>query len=161
MTAIVSRAELLRPWADAPCPCLAATKNLREALCEACRLNVDVHDESCDRCGGSGLDKRFDALRGEHHDHEQQIAANGREAGFWCINCGERADYDLDEGVTERAPYCLRTDLSALVRVAAACGEAVLRQVLEAVLEELLLDVAEPEDSAARALVAALPERAA
>lgn len=70
-------------------------------------------------------DPRFDALRGEHgYFREQYIATDQRPAGWWCSACG------LTDDQAEEA-YCLRTDLGAGVRVAAACGWSVRFDALD------------------------------
>ena len=96
-----SREALLRPYAEAKCP-------------ECKGKGRDEVDFGCRVCGGAltasgtGLDPRFDALRGEHR--------LGLEACcVWCrLDWGECGDGGR--------PYCLRTDLGSIVRAAAACG---------------------------------------
>ena len=113
MSGIVSRAELLRPFADAPCQ----TPEFH---------HLSSSTRKCASCGGlernsSGLDKLYAALRGEHHIHEQLIYAHGRKAGFYCIHC-EHYEFEDDNPMP---PYCLRSDVGSVLRAAAACGLAV------------------------------------
>ncbi len=150
----MSRAELLRPWADAPCQ-----KSARETF-------DAPHSPVCaGGCKGTNLDPRFAGLRGEH-DFE-------RGSGYHetCRICGIYKTKH-DPGI----PYCLRTDLGALARVAAACGWTVadiaffdgayhvqLTTWGKGIIDNAREDeaAAEVEDAFTKALVAALRERAA
>ena len=152
----MSRAELLRPWADAPLP--------------PCHCNPPFSGEeyctgACDGVHTRIPDPRFDALRGEHDWLQSPVIESPLTIEFcrWCL---------LARTLVDSEPYCLRTDLGALVRVAAACGFEILRDyVLDAVKDFYdresyggtyhdLEGVTTPEDAAAAALVAALPVRA-
>lgn len=61
-------------------------------------------------CHGTGLDSRFEVLRGEH-----EIAYSTRGEQF-CSRCPD------GNPLASFSPYCLRTDLGALADVMAACG---------------------------------------
>lgn len=150
MTTTIDRKALLTPWADAPCPECDGIGSFIDDT-------VSSGSDRCVACQGSGLDPRFAALRGEHDWYDRT-----------CRGCGF---YDNPLTDDEPPPYCLRTDLGALVRVAAACGPGVLDRVCQAVADafgkvewaprvEALKWGKPPEDAAATALVAALPERA-
>ena len=110
--------ELMRPYAEYPCP---GVKNEPHG--------ADItHDDwagmatdsgypeqsTCPTCHGTGLDPRFKALRGEHEWWHSPMLNMGSASIEICTRCRK--------GRIEAAPYCLRTDLGALVRVAAACG---------------------------------------
>ena len=168
-------------------------------LCDACWERVSMtspgegvfHREDC-ACHDTGLDQRFDALRGEH---EWKTTVFGppieNDTSKHCTICRVQellpspesqkwADDNPDEVARMNValghppdwspyspPYCLRTDLGALVRVAAACGHdadvgkqgeqwfAFLGGVGE---PDITLHKADtPEDALALALVAAVP----
>ena len=59
-------------------------------------------------------DPRFAALRGKEHEWGERST----EAHVRCKIC----HFDLEPFKHNAPPYCLRTDLDALVDVAAACG---------------------------------------
>lgn len=175
-TPTVSRVEQLRPWADAPCPEIAQDP-----------LNHEAFGGGCPSCGGSGYDPRCDALRGEH---ELTLGKYRHGRLPFCAHCGEKiprngpisfvapSGYEYVEAEFG-TPYCLHTDLSALARVAAACGLAVAymgpvvggydgHQVVlqnwhgyfKPTDDKHLGQGDTDEDAFATALVAALPERA-
>jgi hypothetical protein len=60
------------------------------------------------------LDPRFAALRGEH-EWQFQFSEGERQRDV-CSRCGKEFRYP-----DELNPYCLRTNLGAIVRAAAAC----------------------------------------
>jgi len=91
----------------------------------------------CVKCGPEALDKRFDALRCKH-----TRVLDTRHDGYWCPDCGEH-------WWRGKPPVGLRTDLGSIVRAAATCG------VMLTVVAQL--DPNDPEGSAARAFVAAVP----
>lgn len=91
----MNRAEQLRPFAEAPCPGPGVEATSHEIDCKG-------------GCHGSGYDPRFDALRGEHEWVEGEVTDNS------CRLCGWNT--------YPEPPYCLRTDLGALLDTLAACG---------------------------------------
>ena len=154
----MSRAEQLRPWADAPCPGKAVEVPVGDRRTDLVHMHGNTPADDC-----TGLDPRFDALRGEHLWHYVGLGDHD------CVHCDLRVN-DLGS----HNPVCLRTDLGALVRVAAACGlfvtigvyskdsgfyEVALSKFFESE-GEWTADALEVEDAFAAALVAALPERA-
>lgn len=143
----MSRAELLRPFADAPCPEKPWTP-------ESIAVWGGKHPAGC-ACHGTGLDPRFESLRCYHKRVLSTIH------GATCPDCL------METGHAQSMPLGLRTDVGSVLRAAAACDP---RQVDEGLFEEILgairgwfLDFCpEPlDDAVATAFVAALPERAA
>ena len=137
--------QLLRKYAEHPCP-----------VCQP-PLRDEVTIVGCVTCQGSGFDPRFAPLRGEHDPEVMNFRL--------CRRCGVTLHGDDWADAKSYAPYCLRTDLGALARVAAACGGEVLGKVLQRIDDGYSIGgfwQEEPEDAAALALVAAvpLPERA-
>lgn len=109
----MTREEMMRPWADALCPgCGGNGMSSFDCICHGGGM-ATPECSPCPTCETKQLDLRFDALRGEHQMYP------GVEMAGWCFVCS-RWDEDKAFGT-----YCLRTDLGALVRVAAACGLAV------------------------------------
>lgn len=127
------RAALLRPYA--------------ETQCLGPGPNTTSHELDClGACHATGLDPRFDALRGEHEWERQD-----------CRRCGAYNNPLTDE---KPAPYCLRTDLGSIVRAAAAHGPDALDAICQAVADNfngLQGWFTSPEEAAAGAFVAAVP----
>ncbi len=110
----IDRKILLDPYANAPCP---ATEEAGESVCAwyGCPL-----PQSCE---GTGLDLRFDPLRGKQHEIARTFISINKDDPEWgdlevayCVYCGAN---DLDGEVP---PICLRTDLGALVDSFMNCG---------------------------------------
>ena len=136
----MSRAELLRGHAEAPCPH---------------RHQVEGEHNLClgplaTSCKDTGLDPRFSALRGEHAWH---FTASTKH----CYRCNVFAHKD-----NPGPAYCLRTDVGSVLRAAAACGPEVLEAAIFAVLAYYSheTDAETLEDAAAVAFAAAVQERA-
>ena len=88
---VTSIEDLLRPYAKHPCPGPGP--------------NATSHELDClGGCHSTGLDPRFDPLRGQH--------VWGYNMTPTCVNCGSS---DMDA-------YCPHTDLGSIYDVAAACG---------------------------------------
>ena len=148
-----TREALLRPYAEAPCPCLATPGG----LCGVCGGLTNPHDPDCERCTNhSALDKRFDVLRGEH-----DYWVDGTQAPGWRCRWCAQFKYDA-------APYCPRTDLGSIVRVAAACGLSLdigygdgqwgaIMGPFNVPQGRGIAEADTPEDAAAQAFVAAVP----
>ena len=141
----MSRAELLRPFADAPCQ----TPEFH---------HLSSSTRKCASCGGlernsSGLDTRFAALRGEH----DWLTALEKRVPL-CRLCDEY------QGSHAIRPYCPRTDVGSVLRAAAARGDEVFGKVLQRI-DDAYSSIGgfwqeEPEDAAAAAFAAAMQGRA-
>lgn len=113
------------------------------------------------RCGGTVPNTRFAALRGEH-DIESGISGGPPARCRRCGNTADESRYPWSYASAFGKP-CLRYDMGAWVRVAAACGFACLSEVLSAVQDAFWWPAAEgfalrerldPETAAARAVEA-------
>ncbi len=151
MTTAIEIKALMQPYAEASCP--------------GWPENATFHGEGLCPCDGklppfgTGYDPRFDALRGEHLWNETGLV----ELVSTCHYCGwsDGGDY-----TKPRPPHCLRTDLGALVRVAAACGLVVCFEPPSQHERRWLCSLSAthkrgrgntPEDALAQLIVAAVP----
>ena len=89
--------ETLRDLAERRVPCVQVVSGADRCICGA------YTDDRCSHVG-TVPDPRFAALRGEHETY-----GTSDDPICWHLD-----DWD--------APYCLRTDLGAIVEAAAACG---------------------------------------
>ena len=115
----MTREEMMQPWVEAPCP-NNVPKIIEygiEVVCISGKLSMDGQGHLPDEtCGGTGLDPRFDALRCKHE------RSTGSILGMECCDCDTEWVPIGEVLSNEIRPMGLRTDLGALVRVAAACG---------------------------------------
>ncbi len=78
---------------------------------------------TCNYCGGTGFNKRFDPFRGDSHEIATTWISINKDDPKWgdlevsyCVHCGAN---DLDGEVPE---LCLRVDVSSIIDVFMECG---------------------------------------